>query len=192
MTPRQISEMKHAIGLDHKRPTRGRYVPYRNYFRCEGESQEWESLVASGFATKEGCGRWIDYVVTYAGFEQLGRIEGCKIAYPSLELVLKAEWYDMIERGEKPEEYREITAHWRKRICANDSFCKMRDVCKANIYCHYDNGVPCKHSIVTLRRAYTSTVMRFRIEKVVIGFGRPEWGATEGVKYYVIKLGERL
>lgn len=192
MTPRQISEMKHAIGLDHKRPTRGRYVPYRNYFRCEGESLEWESLVGQGLATKQGCGRYIDYEVTDAGFEKLGRIEGCKIGYPALELVLKGEWYDMIELGVKPEEYREITPYWRKRICANDRFCKMREVCKANIYCHYDNGVPCKFDTVVFHRAYTNTTMKFRIEKVVIGHGRTEWGAKEGEKYFVIKLGERL
>jgi len=184
--------MKHAIGLDHKRPTRGRYVPYRNYFRCEGESQEWEALVLDGLATKEGNGRYIDYVLTDKGFVKLSKIEGCKIGLPSLELVLKAEWYDMIERGEKLEEYRDITPYWRKRICRNDRFCVMKGVCKANIYCHYDNGVPCRHETVTFHRAYTGTTMKFRIEKVVIGHGRTEWGAKEGEKYYVIKLGERL
>ena len=111
---------------------------------------------------------------------------------PELHLVLKAEYYDLIERGEKLEEYRDITPHWRKRICRNESRCQMKDVCKANIYCHYDDGVPCKHVVVTFHRAYTNTVMRFRINKVVIGHGRPEWGAMDGKKYYVIKLGERL
>jgi hypothetical protein len=68
----------------------------------------------------------------------------------------------------------------------------MREVCKANIYCHYDGGVPMKRSIVTLRRGYTQTVMKFEIDRVVIGFGKEEWGAKPGVKYYVIKLGKRL
>ena len=109
-----------------------------------------------------------------------------------LDLVLKAKWWDMIASGEKPEEYRDITQHYRSRICAHAKTCEMASVCKANINCHYDSGVPLKHDVVVLRRGYTSTVMRFRIEKVVIGFGRPEWGAQPGVKYYVIKLGERL
>ena len=29
-----------------------------------------------------------------------------------LDLPLKAKWYDMQERGEKQEEYREITPYW--------------------------------------------------------------------------------
>ena len=110
----------------------------------------------------------------------------------SLELVLKPIWYDMIESGEKPEEYREITPHWRVRICRDAHSCQMREVCKANIYCHYEGGVPLKWDTVTLRRAYTKTVMKFEIDKIVIGFGKEEWGAKPGVKYYVIKLGKRI
>lgn len=33
-----------------------------------------------------------------------------------LHLPLKAQWYDMQERGEKPEEYREYTEYWHKRL----------------------------------------------------------------------------
>ncbi len=33
-----------------------------------------------------------------------------------LHLVLKRRWYEMIERGEKTEEYREIKPYWTKRI----------------------------------------------------------------------------
>ena len=33
-----------------------------------------------------------------------------------LDLVLKKKWYDMIESGEKTEEYREIKPYWEKRL----------------------------------------------------------------------------
>lgn len=33
-----------------------------------------------------------------------------------LPLVLKGQWYDMIERGEKREEYRAVTTYWRVRL----------------------------------------------------------------------------
>ena len=33
-----------------------------------------------------------------------------------LSLVLKGEWYDMIERGEKKEEYRDAKDYWLKRF----------------------------------------------------------------------------
>lgn len=38
-----------------------------------------------------------------------------------LELPLKKEWYDMIESGEKREEYREIKPHWSKRFVGVES-----------------------------------------------------------------------
>lgn len=34
----------------------------------------------------------------------------------TLYLPLKKEWYEMIERGEKLEEYREVTPYWSRRI----------------------------------------------------------------------------
>lgn len=43
--------------------------------------------------------------------KQLKRSE-CAI----LPLVLKGKWYDMIESGEKKEEYRDKTDYWRTRI----------------------------------------------------------------------------
>ena len=33
-----------------------------------------------------------------------------------LHLPLKAKWYEMQERGEKTEEYREITPYWYQRL----------------------------------------------------------------------------
>lgn len=33
-----------------------------------------------------------------------------------LHLVLKKKWYDLIESGEKKEEYRDETPYWKKRI----------------------------------------------------------------------------
>ena len=34
----------------------------------------------------------------------------------TLYLPLKKEWYEMIERGEKPEEYRAIVTYWMTRL----------------------------------------------------------------------------
>ena len=38
-----------------------------------------------------------------------------------LDLPLKKEWYDMIESGEKTEEYREIKPYWCKRLLGQDT-----------------------------------------------------------------------
>lgn len=41
-----------------------------------------------------------------------------------LILNLKKKWFDMWKSGEKPEDYREMTKYWAKRLCKNyDRFC---------------------------------------------------------------------
>lgn len=34
--------------------------------------------------------------------------------------------------------------------------------------------------------------MMFKIKEILIDTGKPEWGAECGIKYFVIKLGERI
>ena len=57
-----------------------------------------------------------------------------------LHLPLKAKWYDMQERGEKSEEYREITPYWCKRLLGFDTalFSSRHNYksCNTNNYTH--------------------------------------------------------
>lgn len=85
-----------------------------------------------------------------------------------LHLVLKHKWYDMIATGEKTEEYREIKRYYEKKFYNND-------------YTH-----------IVFHRGYTKTTMKYAINILTIGFGRPEWGAEKGKEYYKIILGERI
>lgn len=85
-----------------------------------------------------------------------------------LHLVLKHKWYDMIATGEKNEEYREIKRYYEKKFYNND-------------YTH-----------IVFHRGYTKTTMKYAINSLTIGFGRPEWGAKKGEEYYKIILGERI
>lgn len=123
-------------------------------------------------------------------------------AQKDLKLVLKRRWYEMIESGEKKEEYRDATDYYRKKFCplfkcwrwntiTGDpltdavvpcSFCKEHP---ANIK-HYDT--------VTFYLGYRKDrpSMTFTCEGITIGEGKPEWGAAPRLTYYVIKLGERL
>ena len=39
---------------------------------------------------------------------------------------------------------------------------------------------------------YTKRSMMFKLDNIVINTGNPDWGAEEGIKYFVIKLGERI
>lgn len=117
-----------------------------------------------------------------------------------LDLILKHKYYDMIDSGEKTEEYREIKSYWIKRImkcskwccvnCANGVFyCLIPNRC-INTYdfCNISGGF----THVRFHRGYTSTTMTFEIKGISIGQGREEWGAPKDKKVFIIKLGKKL
>lgn len=105
-----------------------------------------------------------------------------------LKLVLKGKWYDMIESGEKPEEYRDDKPYWGKRLT---------DMPNGFMFFSYRNGyepIPFKHfDTVTFFRGYARNrpSMTFECNGLQYGTGNPAWGAESGKKYYIIKLGKR-
>ncbi len=127
----------------------------------------------------------------------------------TLYLPLKKEWYEMIERGEKTEEYREIKPYWIKRLCDNPVFdskgnligrkpiddwtiaeCRRRSIDLIRAF-HRGNMIPKELTHARFRRGYTHTAMLFRIDSITIGRGKSEWGAPDhGV--FIIKLGNKL
>lgn len=88
----------------------------------------------------------------------------------TLHLVLKRKWYEMIESGEKKEEYREIKPYWEKRLLESD-------------FTH-----------VTFQLGYQKNALRmtFCIEDMTFGRGNPNWGAPTDRDVFIIKLGNRL
>ena len=101
-----------------------------------------------------------------------------------LHLVLKRKWYDMIERGEKREEYRDETPYWYTRIL--------------NWYNKWDSkGVHGK--VVSFSRGYRKPTMHFKASFIlpyIVGMERPnplhpEWGEPS-TPHYVIKLFKRI
>lgn len=103
----------------------------------------------------------------------------------TLHLPLKKEWYEMIERGEKLEEYREIKPYWYKRFIGIDrSLFSFR-------YGYQESNVK-GFTYVKFSYGYTRRTMTFEIESITIGKGRPEWGAPMDEEVFIIKLGERI
>lgn len=111
-----------------------------------------------------------------------------------LYLPLKKEWYEMIERGEKPEEYREESPYWRRRLieCYGAfSWCNVRGFdgrlcggCSVGpIFKHFD--------AVCFSYGYTRRRMMFECRRITMGQGRPEWGAPNH-ETFIIKLGKRI
>jgi hypothetical protein len=102
-----------------------------------------------------------------------------------LDLVLKAKWFDMIESGEKKEEYRDVKQFWWKRIFT--SYYPNLDILSNGGY----NG---KHSTVRLRRGYGKNApsMVWKLGHVGIGFAKPEWAEGHMGRMIVLPLHKRL
>lgn len=113
-----------------------------------------------------------------------------------LHLVNSYEWYDMIERGEKPEEYRSISV-WRKRICryGNPNHVNAEKiVCMKE--CPYKMPacsiqVPTNIKFVYFHRGYTNHTMMWSVKRIYIGKGNPQWGAPKE-KVFIIELDKKL
>lgn len=72
-----------------------------------------------------------------------------------LDLVLKHKWFDMIAKGEKKEEYREIKPFYENRLTKYS------------------------YSVVRFHRGYSDLTMDWKIKSIKRGIGKPEWGAPE-------------
>lgn len=113
----------------------------------------------------------------------------------TLHLTLKKKWFDMILSGEKKEEYREIKEYWKTRFCSerlnNFLFC---DLCPEKNCYQNESGVSNYFSEVLFKNGYSSTAPEIIVEckGIIIKEGNAEWGAVDGIQYFVIQLGEIL
>lgn len=115
-----------------------------------------------------------------------------------LYLPLNAKWYNMIESGEKKEEYREIKPYWQKRILRcygthwiyDDGTC-IEEGPRGCADCLWAGPRYKKFDAVRFSYGYTKRTMTFEIESIGIGKGKPEWGAPEE-DVFIIKLGNRI
>ena len=105
----------------------------------------------------------------------------------TLHLVLIGKWYDMIESGEKTEEYRETKHYWIKRILGVSTpslpvlTLIARQISKQT-----------KYERVCFHRGYTNRTMNFKIKGISIGIGKAKWGAPVDKEVIIIKLGSRI
>ena len=97
-----------------------------------------------------------------------------------LHLVLKKKWFDMIESGEKREEYRDDSSHWA---------CRLRKWAWGG-----RRGLPVV--VFQLGYAHEAPRMAFLLAAFSLpgwehGARHPEWGEPE-TPHYIIGLGERV
>ena len=121
----------------------------------------------------------------------------------TLHLTLKKQWFDMVESGEKKEEYREIKPYWVRRLLDGLGFFADYEVdCIVNDLNHADNiqyvlnfyGISFKDfDTVKFSNGYSQTSPKYEclFKGITIGKGDPEWGAPDK-NVFIIKLGEKL
>ena len=72
-----VEMASHCIGLGHRNPYRRHgkafYRPYRNYFASNGLSDAWEVMCGVGYAKKSNNGKYLNYSMTRAGLDWLGK-----------------------------------------------------------------------------------------------------------------------
>lgn len=90
-----------------------------------------------------------------------------------LTLPIKKKWFDMIRTGEKKEEYRTRNDYYYTR------FKKIVD--------KIENG---EEQYILLRNGYSSNspTLKIKVDDIVIGGGREEWGFISPVMCFVIKI----
>ena len=99
-----------------------------------------------------------------------------------IHLVLTFEWYDMIDSGEKREEYREIKDYYKRLFLRNYEYVKDSNCQWVFLYRNIRS--------VIFHRGYTSTTMRWHVPYIGVGYGKPIWGAPYH-PVFVIGLGKR-
>ena len=122
-----------------------------------------------------------------------------------LKLNLKKKWFDMIQSGQKKEEYREIKEYWFRRLLN----CYKYDVTSYKISeMVSDMNNPYKHffdikSVILFHKlefkkfdevlftnGYHKNARCFscKIKEIKISTGKTKWGAEEGKFYFTIIL----
>jgi hypothetical protein len=93
-----------------------------------------------------------------------------------LNLPIKDEWFRKIDRGEKPEEYREIKPYWTKRFITAGLL-------------NADGSPSGRMAEITLTRGYGKDAPQLAARVVLgIGQGRAKWGAEPGKEYYRLDI----
>jgi len=109
----------------------------------------------------------------------------------TLKLTIKKKWFDMIESGEKTEEYREITQYWIVRLLTDFSPDPTRHPIRLNGGSY--KAIEFDQVQFFNGSYFSERLENFKIEceGISLGIGRHDWGAAPMAKYFVIKLGKK-
>ena len=120
----------------------------------------------------------------------------------TLHLVLKRKWWEMIDSGEKTEEYRDVNHYWAIRLLDSQYRWYSQNIDYPKDFIdwlrfglgHNDIGFR-SYEKVCFHLGYTNNTMTFKIDSIKVKIGsecRIDWGAEPNKYYFVIKLRERV
>lgn len=123
-----------------------------------------------------------------------------KVNAKVLHMVLKHKWYDMIESGEKKEEYRDFNRYWTMRLTTlfwqegNGYSAVFRTSHVMNEKGRTMEAFYYQRPIekIVFHRGYTSTTMEWKAGHIELGYGYTPWGAPKNNMVYIIPLKERI
>ena len=120
----------------------------------------------------------------------------------TLHLVLKRKWWEMIDSGEKTEEYRDVNHYWAIRLLDRQYRWYSQNIDYPNNFIDWlcfrliHNDISFRsYENVCFHLGYTNNTMTFKITSMNVMYGevcRQEWGAEPDKYYFVIKLGEKI
>lgn len=120
----------------------------------------------------------------------------------TLHLPLIKKWFDMIQSGDKIEEYREIKGYWASRFLLYQGERKCLDWWKGFLHLkgydvlknHLDDISFVKFDSIKFTNGYGATLPNFLIEvkELKISTGKNEWGAQPDRYYFTFVLGEKI
>lgn len=111
----------------------------------------------------------------------------------TLYLPLKKEWYELIEKGIKTEDYRLIDPYWAKRLTTIKYKTDiLYTITRQELIDKIKEEASFKRfDAVCFSYGYTKRTMTYICEGIEFGKGKPEWGAPEE-EVFIIKRGLRL
>ena len=111
----------------------------------------------------------------------------------TLKLTLNKEWFDLIKRGIKTEEYRERKKYQVDRLCKKHPLSVIAggDLSGRHDNIQYDIK---KFDFVEFTNGYnkTSPQITLEVSDITIGTGNLLWGAVGDTQYFIIKLGREV
>lgn len=117
----------------------------------------------------------------------------------TLTLNLKAKWYNLIESGEKKEEYRLTKDFWVKRLAKSVESYKTQIESRESVI---NDGLDNSDFITEIESKPFTKIrfvygyqpnhyMEFKFDSLYVGVGNKEWGAPD-FDVFIIKIGERV